>query len=665
MPRPPLPRRTSAGLPARHALLGGVLLAAGLLTAPACTGKGDDTGAATDSGQPAAEPGPLVAGVARARIPAPVGIGTAGYGPFGAPDSPTPFSELYPGTTRLHGHPELKVVALSRGDGFEVIFVRVDAVGFFQQLRRAVVLELQERTGRDLDDALVFGATHTHSGPARIVDGGGLFDIIADVFFPEFYERFIDTMADTIEAALADQRPARLATVMTTCEDAHQDRRCDDGLDYTNGALPLVAVERDGVVDALVMAYAIHGTVLGIDDLTLSQDVSGAIEQAVEDGFDHPVEVMMLNAWAADMSPGSPEVPSQTGLADRPGGYDRMEQIGSSMAASVHEALGSLTWVDEPDIGARVFRYPIDRDSIGYAEGEFPYDYGGVYCEGGEEDCDPNTTIDDLDQSCLPFNETYPAPNQTVMSAGVVGDFTLVTFPGEPGTLLAEQIMGEAQSAWPDRVGEVLFVGYGQDYLGYAILEEDWWQGGYEASGALWGPRQGEYLAGRAVEAIGAWLGEVDATDQVAPITPFDDPVYTPYVAEEAIDGGVIGTEPAESLGPQDEIVVTVIGGDPWLGPPTLHVETTAGEPVLRPNGLPVSVDDYEVHVDLVTDPSYAERPEHGARSFQWTYHLPVQRQTVGWFAFSPGEYQLRFEIPLSEQEVVEATTRPFTVTAE
>ena len=110
------------------------------------------------------QPGDLRVGLATARMPVPVGIGTVGYGGFGATD-PSPFAELYPATERVHGHPDFRVMALSRGDGFEIIFVRADTVGVFQQLRQAVLKELEQRTGRNLDSVLVMGATHTHSGP--------------------------------------------------------------------------------------------------------------------------------------------------------------------------------------------------------------------------------------------------------------------------------------------------------------------------------------------------------------------------------------------------------------------------------------------------------------------------------------------------------------------
>src|SRR5262245_38202042 len=82
---------------------------------------------------------PLQAGAAEVRMPAPVGIGTIGYFGVNVSAEPSPFSSKYPATTRVHGAPSFRAVVISRGPGQEVIFLRADLVGVFQQFRRAVV----------------------------------------------------------------------------------------------------------------------------------------------------------------------------------------------------------------------------------------------------------------------------------------------------------------------------------------------------------------------------------------------------------------------------------------------------------------------------------------------------------------------------------------------
>ncbi len=609
---------------------------------------------------PAPEPGELVAGLAEARIPAPLGIGTAGNGPFDAPSSNSPFADIYPATTRLHGHPEISVVALSRGAGFEVVFVRVDAVGMFQQLRRAVVLELEERLGRSMDDALVLGATHTHSGPGRVIDGGGIFDLIADSFFPEYYQRLVDTIADTVEAALADAAPARVAHAMAASDDAHSDRRCEDGGEdedgYQNPTLPVLAVERDGRIEALVMSYAIHGTVLGIDELTLSQDVSGAIEEAVEDRFDHPVQALLFQSWGADMAPGNPDVAS-TEVDGLPEGYAKMARIGSTVADAVESVTVDLDWDEAPEIRMHTHRHPIDRTWIGYDDETFPYEYGAVYC-AADEDCDPATSDPDLDQQCVPFNEDYPAPNQTLMTAGVIGGLHLQTFPGEPGTRLAERVLDDIAAQHGDL--DVMFLGYAQDYLGYSILEDDWWQGGYEASGALWGPQQGEYLVGRAVDTFRRMFDR-DTFDTLEPdhITPFSLGELDDWPVEGALEVGTFQIDANTGYGPDEIVSVTVNGTDPWLGAPVATLQSADGTPISRPGGQPVTSEGYAFWLDLVPDPAYDDAAHPTTRTFAWTVSMPVTRPVDG--ALPAGDYRLSIAIPTQDGPVT-VTSADFSV---
>jgi hypothetical protein len=631
----------------------------GLLALAAC--DGDKPVPADTATEPAPVPGDLQAGFARVAIPAPVGMGTVGYGPMGGPDTESRYTEIYPATQSIHGVPEVKVAVLSRGDAFEVIFARFDAVGVFQQFRRAVVLRVMERSGRDIDRALVMGGTHTHGGSGRIVDGGAIFDIIADSFFPEYYDVFVNSVVDVILAAYDDLAPARIGVGEGYCADGHDDRRCEDGApDYENGYLPLLGVERDGELEVLITAYAVHGTVLSLDDLTLSQDVHGAIEQAIEDRFDHPVEVMAFNAWGADMSPGNPDVETQDG-ATQPDGFDRMERVGVAVADEVHAALaGGLEWTDTPDIELAIFRPRIDREVIGYEEGVFPYNYGAVYCEG-DDDCNAATTIDGLDTRCIPFNEMYPAPNQTVMTAGHVGGFHLVTFPGEPGTTLAEALLADIRAAHDD-VGPIFFMGYGQDYNGYSIAEEDWWQGGYEASGSLWGPKQGEYLSARALEAMASFHTGRAMANEADFITPFDDPTYTPLTPETAVDAGSILVDVEAAYTPTDTVTLVVAGSDPWLGPPAVSLVDASGAVFLRPNGTELTGDDYHFHRSLVVDPLYEDVEAPTTRTFAWTISMPARHQIAGWFSVPAGAYTLRVQVPLNDGTTATVESAAFTL---
>ncbi|MFT4623407.1 MAG: hypothetical protein ACI8PZ_002063 [Myxococcota bacterium] len=626
-----------------------MLLALALL---ACTGGSptDDTDVLAETPAPA---GPLQVGVARVRMPVPVGIGTVGYGGFDVSSEPSPFAEIYPATNRIHAHPDFRAVVLSRGPGHEVVFLRSDTVGVFQQLRRAVVLELQTRLGRDLDDALVIGATHTHAGPGRVIDAEGPFELIADRFFPEHYDRMVAAMADAVEAAYADLAPGRVGVAWTDCSDAIDDRRCEDGTDHVNGALPILGVEQGGELAALVVTVPVHGTVLSIEDLTLSQDVSGGIEAAIEDRFSAPVQVLMLNAWAGDVSPGSPSVPLQDG-ASMPDGYARMAEIGQSVADVVADAVPGIAWESEPTLHVETHRMRIDREVLEYPDDTFRYDYGAVYCGLGlESDCDPATTVDDLDERCIWFSEDFSAPLQTEITAGTVGPLHLVTFPGEPTTAVAEALIGRLGTELG--LSNVWFVGYGQDYLGYSLLEDDWWQGGYEASGTLWGPRQGEYLLDQAFRVSSLATGEGSAQRGLDPVQPFGGREYAPFLVTPPRGLGTIVSDVPATAGLADVVTFTVNGLDPWLGAPLAFLEHADGTPVVRPNGLPVDSDGASFWIDLVPDPPYADGLEQPERAFQWTFSVPVRSPVVGHGPTLNGDYRLRVHLP-DGSEVVSGT---------
>lgn len=600
-------------------------------------------------------PGDLQVGVATARLPAPVGIGTAGFGPFGVDAEPSPYSEVFPATTRVHTHPDVRAVVLYRGDGHELVFVRTTTVGVFQQLRRAVLLELRDRLGRDLDDRLVLGATHTHSGPGRIIDGGGPYDIIADRFFPEHYDRFIDAIADTVEAAYADLAPGRVGWGWGSCSEGHSDRRCEDGLNYENGTLPVLAVEQEGELAAVVMSYAVHGTAIGIDQLTLSRDVPGGIEDRTEAALDHPVTALFFNSWAADMSPSDP---SRGTGSEQPGGYDRIEAVGAIVAEEVVGTLDTVAWEEDPVLAGHTHRILLSRDALGYGDDTFPYPYGGVYCTGSvEADCDASTTVDDLDQTCIPFPEDYPAPGQTLFTAGQIGQVHFVTFPGEAGTLLGEQIVDEAEALTG---GPVAFFGYAQDYTGYSVQEDDWWQGGYEASGALWGPLQGEHLADAAVEAVALYQQPHPGPDLVPPMEPFGDTEYTPLTPTASLDAGTLDLDAPATVGPMDTVHLAVAGGDPWLGAPVATLETADGTPVTDGSGRALSSDGPAFWMELEPIPGYREAPDAAARRFVWHIYLPVTHAVP--LVELSGDLRVRVELPVEDGTTAEVISGTFTV---
>ncbi len=616
-------------------------------------------------------PGPLVAGVAEVKMAVPVGIGTMGYGTINATPSITPFADKFPGTKRQHGALTVKAVALSRGPAHELVFVRADTVGVFQQLRQAVIDQVKSRTGRDLTNGLVVAGNHTHSGPGRILKADGTLTALGDTFSPEIYQRVAGAFVDVVVRALEDQKPAEIGHVLAASSDGHHDRRCqNDPLPQIqeDPTLPVIAVRRAGVLDAVVASYGYHGTILGLADLTLSGDLGSAVEQKIAERFDHPVTVLFFNSWGADMAPGSVSFDAQAGQtgADQPAGFDAMEGLGVRIADVVAPAALRVAFDANADVRARTYRVHFNREVMNYDDETFTaFPHGGVFCGlGGEGVCDQVTRLESLDELCVKVGEGE-IPTQTILTAGRIGSLRLVTGPGEWSTNLAAGVLAKVR-AKAGGGGDAMFIGYAQDYTGYNLNEADWWQGGYEASGALWGPHQGDYLAARAVEAFETFE-DTYATPpfpQPAVLGAFSADGYAPYVAEQAREAGTVASDVEANVSATSVVHFTVRGGDPWLGTPIATLERASGgggfEAVRRPNGTVIDSDSYDFWIDLAVDPPYDQAPAASARTFLWTIHLAVTRRASSTVPSLLGvPHRLTVRLPTEAGEVV-VSSKPF-----
>lgn len=591
---------------------------------------------------PITEPVPLRVGVAVRPMPVPVGINTAGFGAQSG--SKTPFTVDFPGTDSVYMHPNIKVVFVEGGMG-RLVFVRLDTVGISSTARESILVRLLARTGHDFGDELVIGGTHTHSGPGRMMVGA--FEVLIDKFFPEFYDRMMTAVADAVILAYQDMEPARFGYAFAYDSLLHSDRRCENP-DLEAGDMPLLRFDAlGGRTRAVILTYAIHGTVLDADMHHLSQDVSGAIERKIEEGFDDPVPVLFFNSWAADMAPGEPLPPSDPGpYSVIPGAYTRCEGLGNRAARTAWEVLPTISMKDTADLSSRTVWIPLNREAIGYGEGEFPYEWGAVYCGGGAAGAcwtgEPDP-VPGMDTACLFFPQDLPAPDRTLVTVGRIGDLVFATFPGEAVTQIGMDLRDEV-SALAGGL-DVAFFGYSQDYTGYSTPEWDWWQGGYEAAGAIWGPKQGDYLKARILDAARAFFdpGTPLPFTPPPPSSPPDQP-YAERGATGSLDPGEVVQDVSPTYGPTDTVVFAFAGGDPWLGTPVVTLEVLAGQtftPFLRANGTPVGSDGYEFSLRLDPDPSYFDAPKAAARRFVWTATLPIKRVADQRTPITPGTYRL------------------------
>jgi len=611
---------------------------------------------------------PLRAGVAVRRMPVPLGIGTSGYGPSQADPYDTPFQDSYPGTQHIHLHPDFRVVVLEAGENNRIILIRLDTVGVSARIRQDLVARLSARYGGDIDRQLIIAATHTHSGPGRLIDKP-LWRVIQDTFWPEFYARVLDTLEATVVAAMDDLEPARIGhgTALTTA--VHSDRRCANP-EETEPEFPVLRIDRaDGTLKGLVLFHTVHGTALSMRDYALSQDVTGAIEAKVAEAWDDPIFVMYFNGAAADMSVGSPDYARESEAAPWPSAFTRTEVVGRAAAEAVVPLVPTIETRPDAVLHSRVARVPLNRDVLRYPQGFFPYPFGAVYCGAAyDERCVEEAPYSngELLRLCVPFpDEQNAAPTQAPITVGQIDDLAFITTPGEFSISLGRRAREAAAAA----LGlQVVVIGYAQEYTGYSLEEDDWWHGGYEASGALWGPRQGAWLADSLISLARSYADPripLSFADQAPPAAHAPTP-FEPRAPLRSLAAPGVLSDVAPEVGLAELATFTFAGGDPWLGNPVVTLEQLV-EGVYQPvhvGGVPVTSDGYVITLSLQPVPPYSEAAD--VREYRWTAEIPAVRTFGGGPALRDGTFRLvargRAAVGVAAPEDYGIASQPFHV---
>ncbi|MEY2667377.1 MAG: hypothetical protein RJA59_15 [Pseudomonadota bacterium] len=201
--------------------------------------------------------GALSAGAAEAPLPTPPGIPIGGY------------PRLRYGSEGVEDAPMARALVLSDA-GLAVALASVDVLLVPAALREKVEARL-----RDLRlDAILLGATHTHSGPGGFWDdalgarfGTGPYD-------PAVEEALAGRIADAIRAAAAARAPAQVSVAGARVPDLVRNR--DGGA--RGGQLLVVRVARpEGTVVGQVVIFPAHATIRESRNRLLSGDWPGVM----------------------------------------------------------------------------------------------------------------------------------------------------------------------------------------------------------------------------------------------------------------------------------------------------------------------------------------------------------------------------------------------------
>ncbi len=573
---------------------------------------------------PVGQPGQLFAGSAVRPMNYPMGVSMAGFG--GRPGPETPYQLALGGSDRVFEALDVRVIAMAT-DAETLILMRVPLcwstdyiLALTAQKLQALTTDAEHPDGINYDGKIITSAPHSHSEPGRFWNlvpntGFGIFG--HGTFSKEMTERYTDSFALTIKAALDDLRPARVGWTLLDAFDPdsriHSDRRGESPEFKDDRMLVLRFEDLDGTPIGGVVNYATHGTHMEYPWLT--GDAAGGVEVALTERLSAasgaPVPVMFFNGNAGDISPRGDDGTSVD--------WGKMQAVGHRVWAPFERAWQAATPRADVRLEVVTRRIPVTYEGMGYdlsvpdfrAPDGRPQIYGAFQCVADSLGAEAPPYMDPL-LGCRLNIETFihtPIVQQhkTTLTAFRLdvcpargadcdtGPLVVVTLPGEStsrlGVHLSEMIEADADAAGePDT--RVMNFGYSQNHHLYLLEEDDWRRGGYEAAQNLWGWKFGAFIQ-ESSRALATQLFTAEREDNDTGIKP----TWWPNLTDDTVaPTETTGTPGATVMAPPASVQrgalveVRWTGGHPGVDQPTVWLEREGGggfEPVMRPGGLP------------------------------------------------------------------------------
>ncbi len=377
------------------------------------------------------------------------------------------------------------VLALEH-EGNRVVIVAADVVAVDAEL----VDEIATAAGLDRAE-LALCASHTHSGPAGIV--ARIHPADPDRLDPELRSRFVATATEAIATARSGMETVNVLTGVAATDGVAGNR--NDVAGPHDARLSLLATRRqNGSLQAVMVHFACHPTILGADNHAVSADFPGALRRALTTSLaqdDRAPVVLFVNGAAGDVS---------TRFTRRAQNFAEVERVGASLARTTLNALGHARSLDGPirRAQATVSLWPRRRQTPDVEE-----------TVSRRADCenqhDPSSAgqrrvAETKAQGAAMRSALSVLPEEAIASglqldAWALGDLVLVTIPGE---LLASLGLAIGAAA-PEKT---LILGYANGYVGYLADRAAYETETYEALASPFAPGTGEHVAAAAAALI-------------------------------------------------------------------------------------------------------------------------------------------------------------------
>ena len=393
-------------------------------------------------------------------------------------------------------------VALTDGEGNTILWIALDLQRANFALVQAVRPMIQEATGIP-QDRIMFGGSHTHSGPDVLTTSHSAIVAYLDYLYPLILQAALE--------ALADMKPAEMYYGNAETENLnfvkhYQNTNADGTVSYfgdnfgtevldattkhtteVDSTMHLLKFTREGEKDIVVVNWRAHATMTGgLTKYNLSADYVGAFRTALETQAN--CEFAFFNGAAGNVN-------AKSRITTEQRAADYLEQ-GYLLSQYAMEGLANMTKLETGTIRTQqeTMNMTVSRpDYNTYVNAKTVWSYFSQTGDtaGAKSMGEPNGIRSAYHAEMLVIRYGKPETLPVEVNAIVIGDsFAMTTAPNE----LFDSLISDLEEVSPYK--NLMYMGYANGNQGYIPSNYGWEYSCYESDCSYFYPGSGEEITG-------------------------------------------------------------------------------------------------------------------------------------------------------------------------
>jgi neutral ceramidase len=368
-------------------------------------------------------------------------------------------------STGVHDPLRAKVLYLRDSDSAMAV-ITCDLRSMTPDLKDQVLLKVPG-LGLTRENTL-FAASHTHAGPSFYAER--FWQRQFGVYDPAIVEHMSTAIAAALQQAVEHAVPARVGFGQTRAEGFTRNRRWNYDQEAREAAgespavdpqLSVIRVDTvDGAPVALLVHFATHPTILGHENMELTAEWPGVLQETLEQAFPGAT-VLYANGAEGDQAPDG---------AQGADGFAKIADFGARLALAAGDLARTIETAPELTIACSHVT-PALPPFVFTEDARARY---GEYLDVARQDL----------------------PRHAEIQVFRIGGLALAAIPGEPILEVGQAVQRAVQA---EGFQQAIVIGLANDYIGYIVNEKEYAHGGYEVdSRSYYGPGLGAFIAKQA-----------------------------------------------------------------------------------------------------------------------------------------------------------------------